>query len=181
MYTEEEQAIHFVEKAFAGQKRIKEDIPLSFHSIMVGYMLKDSGYNKEIILTGFLHDIIEDTEYTYEDIVRLFGETIASNVLKVSEDTTITDWTKRKEEFFNRMTSWSKEIFLVELADKLQNLLSDYNEWKEKGPEGLQTLSTTYEMNKWYYTTMQKKFHENISNEPLLQRYDELITLYFGD
>lgn len=181
MYTEEEQAIHFVEKAFAGQKRIKENIPLSFHSIMVGYMLKDSGYNKEIILTGFLHDIIEDTEYTYEDIVRLFGETIASNVLKVSEDTTITDWTKRKEEFFNRMTSWSKEIFLVELADKLQNLLSDYNEWKEKGPEGLQTLSTTYEMNKWYYTTMQKKFHENISNEPLLQRYDELITLYFGD
>lgn len=122
MYTEEEQAIHFVEKAFAGQKRIKENIPLSFHSIMVGYMLKDSGYNKEIILTGFLHDIIEDTEYTYEDIVRLFGETIASNVLKVSEDTTITDWTKRKEEFFNRMTSWSKEIFLVELADKLQNL-----------------------------------------------------------
>ena len=77
--------------------------------------------------------------------------------------------------------SWSKEIFLVELADKLQNLLSDYNVWKEKGSKGLQTLSTTYEMNKWYYTSMQKKFHENIPEEPLLKRYDELITLYFGD
>ena len=181
MYTLEEQAIHFVEKAFAGQKRIKEDIPLSFHSIMVGYILKDSGYNKEVVLTGFLHDIIEDTEYTYEDIKSQFGKKIADNVLKVSEDVTIIDWTKRKEEFFNRMTSWSKEIFLVELADKLQNLLSDYNVWKEKGSKGLQTLSTTYEMNKWYYTSMQKKFHENIPEEPLLKRYDELITLYFGD
>ena len=124
MYTLEEQAIHFVEKAFAGQKRIKEDIPLSFHSIMVGYMLKDSGYNKEVVLTGFLHDIIEDTEYTYEDIKSQFGKKIADNVLKVSEDVTITDWTKRKEEFFYRMTSWSKEIFLVELFNSFISAMS---------------------------------------------------------
>ena len=158
IYTLEEQAIHFVEKAFAGQKRIKEDIPLSFHSIMVGYILKDNGYNKEVVLTGFLHDIIEDTEYTYEDIKSQFGKKIADNVLKVSEDVTITDWTKRKEEFFNRMTSWSKEIFLVELADKLQNLLSDYNVWKEKGSKGLQTLSTTYEMNNGIILLCKKSF-----------------------
>lgn len=181
MYTEEEQAIHFVEKAFAGKKRIKEDIPLSFHSIMVGYMLKDSGYSKEVVLTGFLHDIIEDTKYTYEDIKHQFGQKIAENVLKVSENVTITDWIKRKEEFFDRMNTWPKEIFLVELADKLQNLLSDYNQWQESGSSGLQILSTTYEMNQWYYTSMQKKFHETIPNEPLLKRYDKLIKVYFQD
>lgn len=61
MYTNEERAIKLVVRAFEGQKRIKEDINLSVHSITVGYMLKDIGCSEEVVLSGFLHDIIEDT------------------------------------------------------------------------------------------------------------------------
>lgn len=49
MYSLEEKAIHFLLKAFENKKRIKEDINLAFHSLCVGYMLKDARYNEELI------------------------------------------------------------------------------------------------------------------------------------
>lgn len=68
MYTNEEKAINFVFKAFENKKRIKEDINLAFHSISVGFMLKDVGCDNTTVISGLLHDIIEDTEYDYEYI-----------------------------------------------------------------------------------------------------------------
>lgn len=68
--TKIEEAIHFVFMAFKGKKRIKENIELAYHSISVGMMLMEYGMSEEIVLTGLLHDIIEDTSYTYLDIWR---------------------------------------------------------------------------------------------------------------
>ena len=76
MYELEEDIIHFVFKAFLGLKRKKEDIDLSFHSIMVGNMLKNIGCDEETIFIGYLHDVIEDTKYTYEDILEKYDKNI---------------------------------------------------------------------------------------------------------
>jgi len=73
------------------------------------------------------------------------------------------------------------EIILIEVADKLHNLLSDYDLWKEKGNDALATLSTTYEMNKWYYLEMKKLFNEKLDKNELLERYNNICNLYFGE
>ena len=99
MYTQEEKAIKFVIKAFEGQKRIKEDISLSAHSITVGFMLKNIGCDQITVTSGFLHDIIEDTNYDYTYIKENFGEEVANNVIQVSEDMNIPNWKERKEKF----------------------------------------------------------------------------------
>ena len=179
MYTLEEKAIKFVIKAFENKKRIKEDINLSFHSISVGFMLKDLGWDAETVVSGFLHDIIEDTDYDYEYIKENFGENIANNVLKVSENKNIIDWKERKQVFIEILSHQEEYIILIELADKLHNLLSDYHLWVEKGNLGLATLKTTYEDNKWYYLEMKKIFNQNLSDNYLLKRYNEICNLYF--
>ena len=74
MYDVEEDIIHFVFLAFEGLKRKKENIDLAFHSIMVGNMLKNLGCDEEIVYIGYLHDIIEDTKYTYEDLLNRYGK-----------------------------------------------------------------------------------------------------------
>ena len=180
MYTKEEQAIRFVTKAFNGKKRIKEDIDMSFHSMTVGFMLKDIGCNEEIVLTGLLHDIIEDTSYGYNDIEKYFGKKIADNVLKVTEDESITDWMERKKIFIANLSKQNNDIILVELADKLHNLLSDYDEWLSHGKEAIATLKTTYEMNKWYYLELLKLFEERLDNNKLLDRYIKICNVYFS-
>jgi len=96
MYSKEEQAIKFVAKAFENKKRIKEDIDLSFHSISVGFMLKSIGCSENIVVSGLLHDIIEDTNYQYNDILNMFGKTIADNVLSLSEKQDIDDFKEKK-------------------------------------------------------------------------------------
>jgi len=181
MYTLEEKAINFVFKAFEGKKRIKEDINLAFHSISVGFTLKDVGCDKNTIISGLLHDIIEDTDYDYEYLEKNYGYEIAQNVLKVSEDINITNWKERKIKFINTLYNENENIILIELADKLHNLLSDYTLFKKMGKDGLATLNTSYDDNKWYYLEMQKLFNEKLSNNKLLDRYNEICNIYFKD
>lgn len=180
MYSHEEEAIRFVVKAMEGRKRKKEDINLSFHSITVGFMLKNIGCNLDVVLTGFLHDIIEDTDYGYEDIENLFGKKIADNVLIVSEDMAIESWKDRKKVFIDKMYEQNNDILLVELADKLHNMISDYHLFKEKGIKGLITKNANYEDHKWFYLELKKLFLERLDNNELLERYINITDLYFS-
>lgn len=143
-------------------------------------MLKSIGCSSDVVISGFLHDIIEDTSYGYNYLKDNFGKVIADNVLSVSEDLSIKDWIKRKEEFIKRLSGSSIDIIMIELADKLHNLVSDYDLWKENKYEALKTLNTTYEMNKWYYSKMRDIFNKNISSDNLLlKRYNEICDIYF--
>ena len=179
MYTKEEQAIKLVVKAFENKKRIKEDINLAFHSISVGFMLKNIGCDEDVVLGGLLHDIIEDSDYDYEYLVNNFGKKIADYVLNVSEDMSIKDWKERKIAFLENLEKHDNNIVLIEVADKLHNLLSDYHLWEKEGSSALVTLKTTYEMNKWYYLEMKKIFNKKLDNNDLLYRYNNICKVYF--
>ena len=179
MYTKEEQAIKLVVKAFENKKRIKEDINLAFHSISVGFMLKNIGCDEDVVLGGLLHDIIEDSDYDYEYLVNNFGKEIADYVLNVSEDMSIKDWKERKIAFMENLEKQDNNIVLIEVADKLHNLLSDYHLWEKEGSSALVTLKTTYEMNKWYYLEMKKIFNKKLDNNDLLYRYNNICKVYF--
>jgi len=179
MYSDEEKAIKFIVKVFENKKIIKEDIDMSFHSITVGFMLKSIGCSEEIVVSGLLHDIIEDTSYDYEYIKDNFGVNVANNVLILSEDITIKDFYKRKEVFIEKILQSNEDILLIELADKLHNLLSDYDLWKEKGNYALKTLDTTYEMNKWFYLKIKEIFNNRLKENVLLKRYNDITKLYF--
>lgn len=181
MYTQLESAIHFVFEKFNGKKRTKEDIPLAFHSVSVAFMLVEEGCNYETVLTGLLHDIIEDSEITYEELKSLYGENIANKVLLLSEDQTISDFYKRKEKFIDQISKLSNELLLIEIADKLQNLLSDYEYYQKKGQKALSTDEISYDMNKWYYRKLLNLFESKITNSRLLDRYREIVNIYFKE
>ena len=180
MYSREEEIIHFVYKAFNGLKRRRENIDLSFHSIMVGNMLKNIGCDETTVFIGYLHDIIEDSKYTYNDLLEKYGKEIADGVLAVSEDQSIEDYTERKTKFIENLRNADDNILLVEIADKLQNLISDYDLYIEKGKESFFEIYVDFEQLKWYYLELQKLFNERIKDNQLLDRYNEIVNLYFN-
>lgn len=179
MYTLEEEAIRLVIKAFEGQKRLKENINTSVHSITVGFMLKEIGASKDTVIGGLLHDIIEDTTYDYNYLKNIYGEKIANLVLAVSENQSILNWKERKIEFLERMQKENDEVLLIELADKYHNLLSDYELWTKGGNDSLKTHVASYEENKWYYLEMKKLFNSKLSMNSLLERYNTICDIYF--
>ena len=181
MYSLEEEILHFIFIAFKGLKRKKEDIDLVFHSIMVGNMLKSIGCSEKIVYTGYLHDIIEETSFTYEDLKEKYGEELANNVEKLSENQKIPDYKKRKEEFIKRLETYDNNLILVELADKLQNLISDYNLFLTNGKNSLPTEAKSYEEIKWFYTELKNLFNKKLEPNLLLERYNKIYRIYFND
>lgn len=179
MYTKEEDIIHFVFKAFNGLKRKKENIDLSFHSIMVGNMLKNVGCDETTVYIGYLHDIIEDTEYNYDDLLNRYGQEIANGVLQLSEDQNISNYIERKTKFIESLKNVSNNILIVEIADKLQNLISDYDMYLKLGKESLITECNSYEELKWFHLELQKLFNARVENNKLLDRFNEIVNIYF--
>lgn len=179
MFEKEEEIIRFVEKAFDGKRRKKEDLPLSSHSLIVGMMLKNIGCDEDTVYIGYLHDIIEDTAYTYEDVLSKFGLTIAEGISYLSEDKSIENYMDRKSSFIQKLEYVPENILMVELADKLSNLLSDYASFEKDGCEALSTKKADYDTVKWYYTSLQELFNKRLLSNKLLDRYNNIISLYF--
>ncbi len=73
----------------------------------------------------------------------------------------------------------SRDVLFIELADKLQNLISDYDLYLEKGKESLNTESDGYEDLKWYYLSLKRLFNSHLENNDLLARYNKITTIYF--
>jgi (p)ppGpp synthase/HD superfamily hydrolase len=182
MYNTIEDAIHFAFIAHKNQKRKREDIEAIFHPISVGMMLSSCGCNESTVISGILHDVIEDTEYSYDDISKKFGKDIADTVLLISEDISITDWRSRKESFVDKISKSESDIALIECADKLHNLLSDYGLYQEIGKDIFKTSSTTFDNLSWFHNKILSIAKEKVDNtNDLLRRYEEMVKYYFDE
>ena len=80
-----EYAIYYATKAHKGQKRKMEDVDMIFHPFTVGMILQRNGQDEEVVAAGILHDVVEDTEKTFEDrkekIASVESEVVQKGVL----------------------------------------------------------------------------------------------------
>lgn len=73
-----------------------------------------------------------------------------------------------------------ERYIIIELADKLHNMVSDHHLFLQKGKDTLTTLNRSYEDNKWYYTKMQELFNRKLKSNELLNRYNKFIDIYYN-
>ena len=119
-------AYNFAVKAHENQKRDSGD-PYSNHPIAVASILTELKLDSATIVTGLLHDTIEDTHATYETIKNEFGQEIADlvdGVTKISVFENQATSTSKAENFRKLILATSKDIrvLLVKLADRLHNM-----------------------------------------------------------
>jgi guanosine-3',5'-bis(diphosphate) 3'-pyrophosphohydrolase len=127
-------ALKFASQAHADQKRKDQArTPYISHPAAVGYILLQSGAPEEVVIAGILHDVIEDTAFTYDDIVSRFGEKVAELVQEVSEDTSLS-YDARKDGYLNKLETDSPEACLISAADLLANqtdMLSNFDDGED--------------------------------------------------
>src|ERR1700747_2646975 len=116
----------FSMKAHGAQLRAPGD-PYFPHPIEVAGILAEMKLDSASIITGLLHDTVEDTVATLDDIERLFGADIAKlvdGVTKLSRLELQSDQTKQAENFRKLVLAMSEDIrvLLVKLADRLHNM-----------------------------------------------------------
>lgn len=173
-------AIYFATKAHTGQKRkTEQDVDMIFHPFTVGMTLQRAGANNECVIAGILHDVVEDTKYTLEDIKEQFGTQIANIVDEVSENKSL-PWKERKIEAINKIKTASIDGKLVECADKISNLESLYNLYQEEGEEVWKSFNKPKEEQKWYYTNMYQAVLMNTTEKNILfDRYKRILNKVF--
>lgn len=150
-----ERALRWSATCHAGQTRKGSDIPYFEHVSAVAMILDRAGFEEDVVIAGLLHDIVEDTEATFDDVGARFGPAVveivrACSEVKLDADGRKRPWIDRKRDHLAALAGADTPARAVVLADKLHNLASievDLDEgrpvWSQFNADRGQVL--------WYY------------------------------
>jgi GTP diphosphokinase / guanosine-3',5'-bis(diphosphate) 3'-diphosphatase len=121
-----EQAYKFSERAHEGQMR-RSGEPYISHPLNVAAILADLKLDVDAIITGLLHDTVEDTSVTLDDVQREFGTTVSAlvdGVTKIGQMNFRNNFDKQGENIRKMIVAMGKDVrvVLVKLADRLHNM-----------------------------------------------------------
>ena len=121
-----EKAYKFAEAAHQGQVR-RSGEPYIIHPIAVAYKLVEFGMDTPSVVAGLLHDVIEDTPVTYDDIVKAFGKEIANltdGVTKLGKIPFSSREEQQAENLRKMLIAMSEDIrvIIIKFADRMHNL-----------------------------------------------------------
>jgi (p)ppGpp synthase/HD superfamily hydrolase len=110
-------------EAHAGQIRNGSGgLPYIEHPRMVAATLAELDYPEEILAAALLHDVVEDSDTTVEDLRAEFGDAIAATVAALSDDESIDSYRARKDEHRARVVDFDGDALAIYAADKLANM-----------------------------------------------------------
>jgi len=147
-------AISFAARKHRNQRRKDaESSPYINHPLELAHVLASEGGVSDIktLISALLHDTVEDTETTFEELVEEFGKKIANVVMEVTDDKTLVKAVRKRHQV-EHAPHMSKRAALVKLADKICNLRDilssppagwpvkrkrDYFDWAKEVVDGL--------------------------------------------
>jgi len=156
-----ERAVEFAARAHEGMTRKGSDIPYITHPLEAAQIVQTMTDDEAVWIAAVLHDTVEDTPVTIDDIRREFGERVAELVGADTEDKrehlpAADTWKIRKQETVEHLKSSSDTAGkMVVLADKLSNirqLAVDYENLGEKVWERFNQKDKNE--HKWYYESV---------------------------
>lgn len=161
---------------FAGVKHCKQTVP----GTTANYLLHISNVTMEILVAYYhsqdfdldfaiqlaiLHDTIEDTDATFQEINNVFSERVANGVLALTKNDELTNKDEKILDSLNRINLLEKEVGMVKIADRITNLQKPPSTWNKekiksylKQSEVIKKLLT--DKNEFLYIRLNKKIDE---------------------
>lgn len=178
-------AIIFATNAHSGQFRKGTTIPYILHPLEAGAIVATMTTDPEVIAGAVLHDVVEDTDATVQQIEDVFGERVAMLVASESENkrehlSSESTWKIRKQETLDHLQSAPLEVKMIALGDKLSNLRAIYRDYRVLGDDLWQRFNQKdkYE-HAWYYGGIINCMDE-LCKYPAYQEYGQLMEEVFG-
>lgn len=115
-----EQVIIFLIKKIWGRCYNKK--PIILHSIRVGLKLMELKEKKEVVIVGFLHDLLEDTDCQLAEIEKEFGKRVAKLVSACTFNEDIKDYKERWQKLISNIKKAGRDALVIKLIDQMDNL-----------------------------------------------------------
>lgn len=173
-----EYAIYYATKAHKGQTRKVEDVDMIFHPFTVGMILQRCGCDEDVVSAGILHDVVEDTPHTFEDIEKEFGKKVRDYVYDSSEPDKTLPWKERKIHTIEHIKNAPLGSKLIVACDKISNLEDALSNIEKYGED--KVINRNPEEQKWYYTSVYNSCIEGVNeNHPIFKRYKSVLERIF--
>ena len=178
-------ALRFAQKAHAGQRRKGADIPYLIHPMEVCTIVATMSTDENLMCAALLHDTVEDTPVTMEEIAEHFNERIVTLVQSETEDkrdgiSKSETWKIRKEESLAVLRDTDDlDIKKLWLADKLSNLRASYRMFNEEGEHFWNRFNQKDpKQQEWYYRTI-AEYTSELKDYPAWQEYTQYLNYIF--
>jgi (p)ppGpp synthase/HD superfamily hydrolase len=164
-----------------GHLRKGTRFPYVIHPIRVAWTLERHGYDDEVITAGLLHDTIEDTDVTAEEIAERFGDRVAKLVQAVSEEDKKASWEVRKTATIEKVATAGEDVLAILAADKLDNVRSIRDTLAERGEATWHIFNTGREDQAWYYRSLSDSFLARDPENDLFKTLAAEVEAVFAD
>lgn len=179
-------ALIFAVNAHAGMVRKGTNTPYIVHPMEAAAIVASMTNDKEVIAAAALHDVVEDTNYTIDDIKKEFGDKVAGLVASESENKRPElpeeeTWKIRKEETLEHLKNASIETKIVTLGDKLSNIRAIYRDYLELGDRLWDRFNQKDKSeHAWYYSSIADLLSD-LNKYPAWKEYKDLVNRVFGE
>ncbi len=147
------EAFLFALKAHEKQTR-KNGVAYIVHPFAVAMELARNGASDNLIAAGLLHDTVEDTSTSYDDLRTIFNEEIANIVAFDSEDKRLS-WETRKQGVIDSLKNTdNRNYHMLICADKLSNIRDIEETYKKMGEDVWSLFRRDKKCQEWFYRSL---------------------------
>ena len=181
-----DKAIVFAVNAHQGTERRGKGFPYIVHPMEAVEIVATMTTDQELLAAAVLHDTVEDTDVTLDDIRREFGERVAKLVEEESDVfidgvSEADSWHERKQAAIDRLAQASRDAKMVALGDKLSNARIIYRDFVQKGDELWNIFHVTdVKEHEWHYRGLAESLKE-LEGTFAYSEFTDLINKIFGD
>ena len=180
-----DRAIIFAVNAHAGTERRGKGYPYIVHPLEAVEIVATMTSDQELLAAAALHDTVEDTDVTVEQIRSEFGERVASLVADESDDmpegVSLEDsWRSRKQSAIDRLAKASHDAKIVALGDKLSNMRAIARDYAVMG-EALWDIfhAKDPQDHEWHYRGLADSLRE-LEDTFAFKEFEKLINQVFA-
>lgn len=178
-----DRAIVFAVRAHAGTERRSKGFPYIVHPLEAVGIVATMTSDQELLAAAALHDVVEDTDITLEQIRNEFGERIAALVAAETDELypevhDVESWRKRKQAAIDRLASASLDAKVVALGDKLSNMRAIARDYAVQGDELWNRFrSKDRKDHEWHYRGLAdslRELHDTFAYKEFVQLIEQV-------
>jgi (p)ppGpp synthase/HD superfamily hydrolase len=145
-------------------------IPYVTHLYAVAFLVADYTQNENAVIAALLHDTLEDTDYTSEELKNDFGEEVTKLVIAVSEHQGKTEkkemtWKERKEKYVRQLDKADEYALVIAAADKIHNFRSTIEEYYERSERYIKDFGSDLREKLLMYQEISNVLNRRLKND----------------
>lgn len=168
-----EKADALAARAHEGQMRKEAPTPYIAHPRAVAEILKRHSFSDTVVAAALVHDVVEDTNVSLDDLRRELGEEVARLVAPVTHDDSLS-WEDKKSQYIEAVRAAPDEVKAIATADKIHNAQSFIAGYEQQGLDMWKHFNRGRDRKLWFEEAMLAMLQESWQH-PLVDEYAKLV------